>query len=313
MKILRVGFNGFRGVPDGSYALVNANSGAPLDVLVVTGPPSSGKTSFLEAIIAAKEDVAAYGAVRSWLSRVRPGAAAAKVRVEWLLDPEERERTSSESDRILSESIFGPGVLPAPGAHDPALRSVLGEYDHDRAIGKLEYLHEERSLGDSVPCFGQTSLSEERRVRLTRDVRKYAGLRRFLVGLATGVEERGEDAFDRFAAAFDALCRTKTFAGVARGRGGLGLRFTGAGGMVDFEGLSSSERDALLIAGTFVLVGLERSIVLLDRPELHRPEGDVVRFVEAIAGLATSNQLIVATGSRELVEWAGPHAVLRLG
>src|SRR5580692_1175034 len=103
MKIQRISTNGFRGLPDRAFELAEARGGHPFDLVLVTGAAGAGKTSFLEAIVAAKEDVGAYGASRSAAACVRPGELGAKVRVEWVLSEDERARAGAVASPVTTE------------------------------------------------------------------------------------------------------------------------------------------------------------------------------------------------------------------
>ena len=78
MKLARVSFLGVRGLADATYDLVGP-SGVPHDLVVVTGPTASGKTRFLEAVVAAKEAIAPYGLLQAgapWVASGSVGAVA---------------------------------------------------------------------------------------------------------------------------------------------------------------------------------------------------------------------------------------------
>src|SRR5262245_17434526 len=126
MKLRRVTTDGVRGIADRSYDLTD-RTGAAASVVVVTGPSGSGKTSFLDAVAAAKEDIAPWGAGHSWTKVVRAGAGAAKVRLEWELNDEERRRVGLDTPVIETESIFSPTTPPGQG-HDPRVATALERY-----------------------------------------------------------------------------------------------------------------------------------------------------------------------------------------
>ena len=84
MKILRIVAEGFRGLADGEYVL--APGEPPTRVVVVEGPPASGKTSLLQAIALVKELVGAYGPLPAAERVVRSGAKAARLEATWLLE-----------------------------------------------------------------------------------------------------------------------------------------------------------------------------------------------------------------------------------
>ena len=79
MKLLRAIFLGVRGVPEGTYEFANTTNGKPHDVIVITGPEASGKTRFLEALLATKEAVGGYGPPSPGATWLTPNGTLAKV------------------------------------------------------------------------------------------------------------------------------------------------------------------------------------------------------------------------------------------
>lgn len=67
------------------------------------------------------------------------------------------------------------------------------------------------------------------------------------------------------------------------------------------EGLSAGQRQGVLIAASFARLGLSRSIVLIDVPELHLHGADHEAFIPRLLRLGGDNQLIVATGSSAMI------------
>lgn len=323
MKIQRLITNGFRGLPDRAFDLGEARGDKPFDIVFVTGPASSGKTSFLDAIVAAKENVGPYGQRRPPAEYVRRGESGAKVRVDWLLSEAESARTGAQKSRIATESIFASEFVPAPG-HDPAIVSILSDYDLDPETGKVELFHARRRLSRGASPQGITAAaipSLALSLRLTRDDAKYAGLEEYAVQTSLGLDagdpnERGVErrAYAKLAAAFSSLCRSKRLDGVRRAGSGLEPRFADSeGGHYGIDQLSDSERQAFLFAGTFARCGVNGSLVLIDTPELHLGGADAQAFVTAIARLGADNQLVIATGSTEVLALASsPAQVIRL-
>ena len=72
--------------------------------------------------------------------------------------------------------------------------------------------------------------------------------------------------------------------------------------------LSQSEADAVVFAATATNIGLDHSLVFVDRPDLH--VDDPAPFLEALASLGQDNQLWL-TGGQRLVAAAprGTHVV----
>ncbi len=309
MKIARVTTSGVRGLPDRTFELTDPASGRPLDLVLITGAGGSGKTSFLDAIAAAKEDVAPYGPRRSPAPYVRKGAAAAKIRIDWWLTDDERTRLAADRPELTSESILAPSIPPSM-AHDARLVALLSAYDHTPETPKIEYFHEHRTI-----CRGATGSSalgpaDQRGLRLGKELFKYAALPRFLVELYLD----GGPPIAEFEARYAALHQARKPGGLRKTHAGREVFFVGADGTeVGIEDLSASEQQAVLFAATAQFIGLARSILLVDAPELHVEGGAVLPFVAGLGHLGVDNQIIVATGSRELVRETRAQAVLRLG
>src|SRR5690606_26704218 len=169
VKIRRVAFDGFRGLPDREFSLVNPATGRAASLVAVTGPTASGKTSFLDAIVAAKEKISPWGAIQPDPSWLRPGARSAKVTITWELSPAERERTGTDRETITTDSLFGRTLVQSE--HDPVVAGLLGDGSLDPTVGKLEYFAANRRmpLGGGVDA---TRLGEgpvDRELRLTKD------------------------------------------------------------------------------------------------------------------------------------------------
>jgi hypothetical protein len=191
--------------------------------------------------------------------------------------------------------------------------TVLERYDHDPDHGKVEYFRADRTLSADITGGFALRVAEQRRLRLAADTRKYAVISRFLLDLTAEAGERAEE-MARFERAFSALCPTRSFAGTRRVGSVRAPMFRGrSGDEVELARLSQSEQQAVLFAATATMVGLSHSLVLVDEPELHVGSDRAAAFVDALAALGEDNQLIVATGSREIVAAAPPGSIIRLG
>jgi hypothetical protein len=302
MKVRRVTTDGVRGLADRARDLIDPHTGAAASVVVVTGPSGSGKTSFLDAIAAAKEDVAPWGARPSWSRVVRHAAGSAKIKVEWELNEEERRRMGVDRAALESESIFSPTTPPGQG-HDPRLEALLERYDHDPEHGKMEYFFAERTLAREAIGLSVLEPSIQKRVRLDRDVRKYGALHKYLLELHLGLHERSgaPPGRERFAQTFARLCPARRVLGLTRSGDRMELFFDGgADGPLPVTRLPHAEQQAVLFAATFELLGLHRSVVLVDGPELHQSPAGLAPFAQAVADLGTDNQVVFATSSPAL-------------
>ncbi len=287
MKVLDVQTFGVRGVPDGFHDFASPEGATTRadahDLVLVTGPSGSGKTRFLELIVAVREALAPSDDRIDEDSWIRAGHRAAKARVSWLLSEEEQRAVGGSSAVHSTEIIFG-GEDPVAGA-DEALVYLFERYDHTDATSKLEYFAESRRLAGGAEM--SVDPVTQARFRTSKSPRKYAFLPAFLRDL-----KDSPATAERFAKTLPQLSRTcrydiESASLLSRGRAVRML-----------QELSGSERDALLFAATASAVGLSRSILLVDRPELMGAEP--LEIVAGLVALGARNQLILATARPEI-------------
>jgi hypothetical protein len=303
MKIRRISTLGFRGLPDRAFDFIDTRTGSPNDTVIVTGPSGAGKTSFLDALIAAKEDVGPYGGKESAAFYVEKGGDAAKVRAEWHLSADEVARVGATSGEFVTESVFG---APLTANHDKLLASVLYEYDLDPAVGKVEYFHAARRLPLRTAGLAGASAAIDRTRRLKRDNDKYAWLPQYLIDLAVGLVDMSGQGL----AGSEILNRSLGIIGLKKGFRGVGKTPDGtleprfydrAGALYALGELSEGERQLLLFAVAFMRCGIHHSIVLIDTPELHLTSQEAALLLPALQRLGEDNQFFVATGSKDVV------------
>jgi len=304
VKLRKVAFRGVRGLADGSYDLTDPRSGEPHSLVLVTGPAASGKTRFLEAVIAAKEWIAPYGGRPVAATWVRPAETAAKVALTWQLTPDEQAYGALRESTAETESIFT--TVGASLPEDDGVVAVLRRYEHGHASGKLEYFPAMRP----IPSHGLgTGLSafEQRPLRASGDPRKFSTVVRVVHELAAG----GPTA-DYFADILGRLSPTCRFE-PAHSADAFPRCFQGPLGPRSLRELSSSETDAVVLAATAVLLGLSHSVVFIDSPELHADPTFVPALAEGLLSLGQDVQVIAATRSPELLRAAKPGQVVTLG
>jgi hypothetical protein len=329
MKIAVLRAQGFRGLPDQTFNFTHLGSGAPLDVILITGETSSGKTSLLEAIIAAKEDVGAYGTPPAQATYLRVGAPTARLEATWLLSAGEAHRAGLNDRLVSTTSVFGQGA-PALPEHPSGLRTLFREHSPEATRGKVEYFHAERTLpaGRGVRYRGEPAKTADARLRLTTSGEKYRLLRDYIVSriLASGaslvetLRERGialrttqPDAEHRLGAILRPFVPDQELAGIAPEGDGYRVLFRSrAGAVVDLDDLGTSDRHALLVALTFERLGLNHSLVLIDSPELHVHPRRHADFFASLVGLGRDNQIIAATTSREVLSAARADQIIDL-
>lgn len=287
MKIQRATFMGVSGVPDLSLDLTETASGAPHSVVVISGPGASGKTRMLEALIAAKEAIRAYGPMLPGAPFIRSGQAA-KIRISFHVGEEERIFAGTEAQTLEAEVVFRPDRANAEA--DDGLRAILGRYSHHGAHGKLDYVPAERRI-PSFPPFGGLGTGEQRIARLSKDPRKYGFILPFLRSL-----EHDSPRRERFAATLAALSPTCRYVPDTSGEAIVKCFESRGGAAVTAAQLSHAEADTVILAATAALIGLDHSIAFIDRPDLHVEE--LEPLVEGLAALGHDNQLWLTGGAR---------------
>jgi hypothetical protein len=300
MKIQRATFLGVRGVGDATLELTDPRTGAPHRVVVITGPGASGKTRLLEALVAAKEAIGPYGPMTPgapWIG----GGSAAKILVTFHLDEAERTYAGTSSQALEGEVIFLPER--ARSQADEGLRALLERYSHNPAQGKLEYFPATRRIPAHAPFHG-LGAAEQRLQRAAKDPRKYS----FVVPLLRAFEHQRALA-ERFAAILESLSPTCRY--VFNAPSEVVPRCFSSKGSPPLTAaeLSDGETDAVIFASTAALVGLDHSLILVDRADLHLD--DPAHVVAGLAALGHDNQIFL-TGRPELAAAAGLAHVVTL-
>lgn len=310
MKIQKVALEGIAGLPDISIDL-GSSGGRPHDLVLVSGPEASGKTRLLELLIAGLEVIGPYeGIVRStdWTS---PKTPRARLALDLWLDADERAAAELESNPVHAVVDFGPDGITS-NAPRP-LRRIVGRYTHDPSVGKREYFPENRKRAWGARLDGTSDL-EQSLWRCSKDPQKYGFITRFLAALPNDPERSRV-----FAQGLERLSTSVRYspAGsraeiVRRGIPDRGSFEANGMSGVYFSELSSSEANAVIIAATASMIGLSRSVVFLDRPELYVDPERLVSWVHALLGLGADNQWIVASHHPSLREAFQPTQTILL-
>ena len=288
MKIERATFIGVLGVPDLTLDLVDAGTGVPHTLVVIAGPSGSGKTRMLEALMAAKEAIRPYGPMATGAPWIRAGNAA-KILVTFHLDEAEREFAGTASQTLED----GGDLRPRPGER----RGGRGPARGARAVFAQREPRQGRLLpgGEADPDVSPFRRPRQRRAARRppgKDPRKYGFVLPFLRSLGHDVARR-----ERFAASLAALSPTCRLVDDTSGDA-IPRCFSSRGGdPVTVAQLSHGESDAVIFAATAATIGLDHSLVFVDRPDLHLD--DVEPFIEGLAALGQDNQLLL-TARREL-------------
>ena len=319
---------GVRGVPDGSYAFSIPTTGAPLATVFVTGPQDCGKTSLLEALAATKEAIGSYGALPNVRRLQRKGASRGRIITVWLLADAERGRAELAEAKQTITWEFGSDASKVDAG--PRVRRLFGAYSSDPEQGKFEFFPANRSLssGESFGARRPTPDAAEGRLRMTSAPDKYAGLRAHLGDLVltnasrlahlldtqgVALRTRQPDALGPYRDAIALLLPHIRLANVEPEDRSARVYFQKRDGViVELDELSASEQQGVLFATAFRRFGLNRSVLLIDNPELHihpRRQND---FFSALLASGRDNQIIAATTSPELLSSAHTEQIIDL-
>ena len=308
MKLQRIEIDGLRRFRKLQIAL---DEGLPL---VITGGPGSGRTSVLEAVALVKEVIAPYGgppSLGTWSPSLAASPQTARIELGFRTEASDRE-TAPDTDEQLTMSWSPADGMLVP-CRDPQLRGLLGTFVRDAGAWKAEYFPSSRDFETDPPPGPPLDDRTLGLRRLSRDARKYAWLRRYLEsqaatdaatiaevartqGIALGATSRS--GLSGFARNVEQLSSTLRWVGGQRIDGHLRLLFARPDGEhVELCDLTGGERMTVLFAGAFEALGLHRSLLLIDAPELGIHPAQQAAFFQGICALSPHAQIVAATTS----------------
>jgi hypothetical protein len=306
MRIIKLETNGVRGLRDASWTLEPDRSG-PGHATVVTGPPQVGLTTFLDAIAMRAARLAVTGMPPGAAEVLRVGGKAATIRSTWWIDAEERAFGGTHEETLDAEVVFKRDELARADA-DPALLGLMSRYDHSPTLSKVVSIPTRRLSDGGFPAFLDFEVDQQFK-HLTDDPEKFAGVPLALARHALGLGDSAR--FEGVQRLFAELCPSVRLVGANRTT--MLLEFALSSGLrLPLKRLSFAERNAFILAAVPALYGLQRSVVLLDTPELGLAPGVAARWVDALRRYAPEAQWIIASRDPEVVASVEPASRIQL-
>lgn len=296
MKLVELETAGFAGVRDGVHSF--ATGGSPSPLVVVRGAPRSGRTSFLRALIATKQAIAAYPAsIPASVAIVEGRPARGRLRLQ-------DDAAELAVDRSLEGAVVLPSESPVLDAQDPRLVDHLRRFDSGEPTPKMWFFDETTGLGPA-PSRATRRLPSPRELAgcaLAEQPTKQSYVRAILEELLRlDAEDLGEELRSHGAVVGERASSRRSRVDAALSAFGMDLRLAGSqrdgsvllardGRLAELCELSSSERRAVAVVATAVLVDLSCAVVLADG---FAEGGDAGRWVEGLRHLCPRGQLFV--------------------
>jgi hypothetical protein len=281
VKLLELTIEHLFGVPDGTYSFGDGDE-APRDVVVLAGDHA---TAVLEIIAALLETVRCPGPAPHRLAwwAARRGPRTARLSTRWALTEGEAARADLAVRTAVTQWSFGPGdrlprEAPVEGGLPRRARADLGRYAHIDA-------------SEIDVWMGADPLTELLAGIARRDVAATRVACQRSVGI---VGYRTPDTFavlNRTIASIFPELRLKRVSCVPDESPVACFR---SGERTELDQLPEVERDAIYLAATIHTARVRNCVVLVDRPELHAPLKARAHWIDWLAGLADTNQLLVA-------------------
>ncbi len=287
MKLLEIRVERLLGVADGGYSFADA-SGHPRDLVVLAG---AGSTALLATIAALIEAVRVPGPAPHRLAwwATRRGPEEARLCARWALSEAEAARASLSARTAVSEWRLGQGdrlprEVQVEGALPRRARADLGRY---------VFLDAKR-ISVWMEADPLTEL-------LAGIARRDVGATRVYCRMGVGIV--GASTPDTFTALNRLIARVFPALRLERvgcGQGEAPVACFRDGERVELDQLPEVERDAIHLAATIHTANVRDGVVLVDRPDLHVPHEARGQWLDWLAGLAGTNQLLLSASSAEL-------------
>jgi predicted ATPase len=235
------------------------------------------------------------------------------------------------STRHLSPSDYGViecepemGWVLLHGREQVARLLATGRADWSwfhRVGGVFTFDQERTGLGKTIPrqvwniIHGTAEAARENEELRTTDPRTIL-IELALQALVPPIESKGQtqDEFRLIQEKYAHICVPRRLAGAVRDElGEFDIHFSDGHNEYTYEGLSSGEKNVLLLLIRFVAEHMHQSIVMIDELELNQHPIWQRKLVNMIPQMGDNNQIIATTHSPYLRDAVRPDAVIDLG
>jgi hypothetical protein len=304
MRVAELTTTNLRGLRDGTWHFGDTATGQVAPMTVVTGPSGVGLTTFLEGIALCCRGLATGLGMPQASTVLRAGERATFLQSRWLLDADERSYGGVSAELVSGEVVVERGGIGRVAA-DPALLALMSRYDHSSSLSKVVLVPARRVTEGSMSGFSDLE-SQLRFTRLSPDPSKFDGLSSALVPLGSPLPTAKYNAVGRLMHELVSTVRLAV-------TGDAVLEFALPSGMqVPLHALSLAERNAFVLSAAVILMGLQRSVILLDTPEIGLAPGVASRWLNALRRAAPEAQWVVASRDPSVIESVEPSARITL-
>lgn len=230
--------------------------------------------------------------------------------------------TSADQGFVQGEPENGCLILSARDQAVRLLATRRADWSSLHRVGGVFTFDQERTgLGKSISrqvwniIHGTAEAAKEKEELRTTDPRT------ILIDLALqslvpsiGAKDRSPDEFRLVQETYARVCAPRRIVGAVRDElGEFDVHFSDGENEYNYEGLSSGEKNVLLLLIRFVAERIHQSLVLIDELELNQHPLWQRSLVHLISRLGEGNQIIATTHSPYLRGAVAPQAVIDLG
>lgn len=280
------------------------------DVVVIAGPNGVGKTRLMQSVLERLRSAGPQPAITGSIA-----ATCAEERDQW---------GKAELDMSVPEDLQRLNSTLSAGRRRRNWQSSLVNFESDRRVQNLqpypftfdmpdpseEQVGWEMTFSPLTQRYHDTVHSMHRMVEAQRRNISTRAIQLQREG-KTSMNLNFTDPMGPFKDVFRQLLAPKELADLTMGD--QRLRYIHEGQQLDFESLSSGEREVVNIAFDFLLRRPRDCIVFFDEPELHLHPELSYKLVQTLSTIGSNNQFVFSTHSPDIITASLDRSVIFLG